>query len=468
MNNAKRVRLLVFGLALVVGAAALAPAAGDDASTSCLSQPADSGDWLRVGVHHRTRYETLDRQFRVDGNGSDQAFVFRTGVVATATFGSTDFAAELLDSRQQLADDGTALDTGVVNTLELLQAYVEFPLLDVLHDGSQTRVRFGRFTMDVGSRRLVARNRFRNTPNHFTGVRAARTTDRGDRLQAFYVLPVTRLPSDPASLLDNDVQFDREDFHVQFWGVHSELPHLLPQVATELYLFGLREADSADLATRNRRLYTAGVRFFRRPQAGQFDFEWESVLQVGRSRASKASTDTTDLRHLAHLQHIAAGYTFDSPWSPRLLFQFDYASGDRNPNDAHNNRFDPLYGARRFEFGPTSLYGLFARSNLVSPGYRLILKPAQNVEVMFAHRFYWLASSRDEWTTTHLHDPTGRSGNYLGHQPELRIRWKVLPDNWLLEVGVAHLFAGEFVKKVPGIRARGDVTYAYWQTILTF
>ena len=76
--------------------------------------------------------------------------------------------AEFQDSRAYLEDDNTPVGTGLVNTAELLRAY-----LDLSFDGpfgGAHELQLGRLTMDIGSRRLVARNRFRNTSNAFTGV----------------------------------------------------------------------------------------------------------------------------------------------------------------------------------------------------------------------------------------------------------------------------------------------------------
>jgi hypothetical protein len=166
--------------------------------------------------------------------------------------------------------------------------------------------------------------------------------------------------------------------------------------------------------------------------------------------------------------HLEAGYTFDNAWRTRLAFQFDYASGDKNLNDNENNRFDTLYGARRFDYGPTGTYGAFARSNLISPAYRITVNPDANWNVMFAHRFHWLASNTDSWTTGGLRDVTGNSGSYLGHQPEVRVGWDPLSGNFRLEVGLVHLFAGEFVETAPNANGQGDASYAYFQSIFTF
>ena len=129
---------------------------------------------------------------------------------------------------------------------------------------------------------------------------------------------------------------------------------------------------------------------------------------------------------MAHFHHVQAGYTLDTAYSPRLALVFDYASGDEDPDDDENNRFDTLYGARRFDYGPTGIYGALARSNLVSPGYTLSLNPREDIQLMVGHRFCWLASDKDAWTTSGLRDNTGDSGSYVGNQAEVRIRWEGL------------------------------------------
>jgi hypothetical protein len=87
---------------------------------------------------------------------------------------------------------------------------------------------------------------------------------------------------------------------------------------------------------------------------------------------------------------------------------------------------------------------------------------------MLSHRFNWLASSNDAWTTGGLRDVTGSSGSYLGHQPEIRVRWDPLPGNLRLEVGLVHLFAGEFIENAPNANGQGEASYSYIQSIFTF
>lgn len=445
-----------------------APAVTSDKGPWRLSEALDFPDWLRVTGSFRARYETLDHQFRAGGDGGDQMLATRATIRADWMGPRIALTGEVLDARQALADAGTPINTGHVNTTELLQGHIAYRSGTTDTDGGGLEVQFGRFTMDVGSRRLVARNRFRNTMNAFTGLNGRYRSGDGHTLSAFYTLPINRRPADRESLLDNDARFDKEAFDLQFWGVHGRIDDLVFGGVGEAYLFGLHEHDAANRATRNRSLYTPGLRVSRPAARGRIDFDLETAFQFGESRATTAAADTTDLDHRAHFHHGSIGYTLDAPWSPRVLLQYDFASGDRDPGDGSMNRFDTLYGARRFDHGPTGIFGAFARANISSPGYRFLLQPSATMSLMAGHRLYWLASDTDAWTTSGRGDPGGGSGRFVGHQFEARWRWSVLPGNVRIEVGGAHLVAGEFIGRTsPGGESR-DSTFAYCQWTVQF
>ena len=329
-------------LLLVVGLLCAPPAeaAGD---------PVRLDDWLpeRVSLRleHRIRYERLNDPFRLGSTEDQDILALRTLVHARLQVAPwLVVGAEGIDARAYLEDG--PVSTGIVNSFDLQQGYAELTRSGPW-DGDWS-LRGGRLTMDVGSRRLVARNRFRNTINAFTGLDLRWT--RGDReARAFWVLPVQRRPFRPDDTEDNDVEFDEETFDVQFWGLFygTGLPR---GHRAELALFGLHEEDSDDRPTRDRELYTPTLRIWKPPQPGQLDYAWEMALQFGESRASVASL--RDLDHFAHFHHVEVGWSFEAPASPRLIAQLDYASGDEDPFDGDNNRFDTLFGARRFDFGP--------------------------------------------------------------------------------------------------------------------
>ena len=120
-------------------------------------------------------------------------------------------------------------------------------------------------------------------------------------------------------------------------------------------------------------------------------FNWNPSASSARCAPAPMPPTVKILQHQAWYQHLDVGYTFDMPWTPRFALEYDYASGDKDPNDGKDQRFDTLFGARRFEFGPTGIYGAFARSNINTPGYRIGINPRSDVQAFLSHRAFWLA-----------------------------------------------------------------------------
>ena len=449
MNNNEYYMKLIFALLI------LAPLTSHAAWS--LNDAANFPDGFRLQGEHRVRWENLDNQYRGIRNGGDQAIVFRTRLQADIDLRAIRFGLEGIDSRSTLTDSGSALSTSVVNPLDLLQAYAELPLTLNTENNDVVSIKAGRFTMDVGSRRFVARNRYRNTINNFTGVDVNWTQNSVSHLRFFYTLPVQRLVD--GNLLNNDPAFDKQDEEVVFWGLYYSPLITWLQTRSEFYLFGLDEKDSPGRATRDRELYTTGFRFWKKSKPQNFDYQWESTYQWGNSRSSSASL--TELDHKAYFTHAELGYQFEAPWQPRVMVQYDYASGDDSAADNDNNRFDTLFGARRFDFGPTSLFGAFARSNLSSPALRLFLQPASKLQLMTALRGFWLASSDDVWTTAGI---ASAGNSYIGTQLEARLRWNVVPGNIKTEAGFAHLFSGDVMQAA----GKSDSHYLYTQLVLSF
>ncbi len=426
-------------------------------------------DWLSLAVQHRTRYETLNSQFRSGTTGSDQALSLRTLAQATVRLHPNfKIQLELQDSRAELTDSGTAMSTGLVNAAELLEANLQWLAKGLFQEDSRSLLRGGRLTMDIGKRRLVSRNRFRNVLNAFTGVDWIWKAKSGDTVRAFFTLPVNRQPTSQAELLENDAAFDEETLDRIFWGVFIATPNLLSGDQAEFYLYGLHEDDRPDFLTRNRQLYTPGFRLYRSPQKSRIDYEWESIIQFGTSRASTATTDTRDLDHFAHFHHAEMGYSFSTRWSPRLILAFDYASGDADPNDGTHGRFDPLFGATVFDFSPTGIHRPFIRSNVTGPGLIFSIHPHKRVSTYIHYRVFWLASKKDIWAgNSGLQDPTGGSGSFLGQQWFVRAKWQVLA-NMQLEGGVAYRIDGDFQKTVANSPREGNTLYSYIQTTFKF
>ena len=246
--------------------------------------------------------------------------------------------------------------------------------------------------------------------------------------------------------MDDDSSWKR-----RFWGVTYE-DERIPWLNFDASYFGLH------YLAKEREYHTFGLRGFRPEQAVGVDYEIELIGQFG---------DNDDRDHSAIAAHAELGYTLDLPWSPRLLGQFDYASGTSNPNGSESHSFDYLFGARRWDLAVTGIYGPFRRSNILSPGVRLIVSPLPKFKAEIKFRYWELAKARDDFVGTGLQDPTGAAGRHLGEDVELRVRWR--PTPWLdLDVGYDHWFKGSYLDRVPNVPSTKDSDFFYASTKLQF
>ncbi len=413
-------------------------------------------DGLSVTASLRVRGEAIDGQPRAVGPESDAAIFSQTRLGAEYRRGVVSIGGELIDSRAFFERvDSTVADTEV-NALEPMQAWIG---LDV---APGARARVGRFNLNLGSRRLVAENNYRNTINAFTGGRIDWQA-RATRATVFWTLPHDRLPDDPERIRRDAAQLDRERTALQFFGAFAQTE--VAGTTVEFYTYRLAERDASGFATRDRRLWTPGVRVLLPPKVGRFDGEVEAAWQVGEARATTAASDTRDRRVAAHLVRAAIGYTVPVSWSPRIQFALDIASG-QGPGPTLG-RFDTLYGARVFEYGPTGLLGAVSRANLLSPDARVEVAPSNRWTAHLAARPLWLAESSDSFGATAVRDPSGVSGRYAGTQVEGRVRHWLSPDRLRLAVGAVLLAKGRLLRSAPNAPDTGDTHYGFVELLFT-
>ncbi|MGE0473618.1 MAG: alginate export family protein, partial [Nitrospirales bacterium] len=346
-----------------------------------LSAALNTPEWLDLAFSNRIRREGFDYPFTAGQKGNTWDWGQRTRFRATTKWKM--FRAEL---EFQGANSGEETKTDIVasstfNAANVQQLFVSATLPNFGETGLRTDVHIGRINMDIGSRRLVARSRFSNASQAFDGIHwRLADTDRWV-LRAFFTQAVF-----------NDDKTNRVGLFTnwgdKFWGVSFENTPISWEWI-QLYYFGRDEKEKSGRAERNHS--TLGMRIYQRPVIGAYDYELESAWQFG----------TMDNKHhYASFYHLSLGYTFAFPWSPRILAMYDYASGTKNPNGNKSHTFDSLFGARRFEYSATSLFGPFYRSNISSPGIRLITHPLPTVDINVKYRAWYLAQSRDEWVNS--------------------------------------------------------------------
>lgn len=453
----------LFALAAVT---ALSPATSNAADAPwTLQSLADSPDHWKLSGSFRSRYEFLDGQPRPGLDESPDLLSFRTTLSAEYTAGAFRVAAELYDSRAYWGDSRTGIGTGEVNALELVQAYVGADLRDVFGADSNASLKAGRFMLNLGSRRLVAADDYRNTTNSYTGLRVDLNRKAGPSSTFIYTLPQRRLPDDLPSILDNDVELDSESSALVLWGGIVTWPKLIGGESVETSFFRLTEDDEPDLATRNRRLNTTSVRLFRDPLKGAWDYEVEAVYQSGSVRAS-TTTSAAELDVSAYFYHLELGYQGAGAWLPRVSLEYDEASGD--DSDSDYGRFDTLFGMRRADLAPSGIYAAVARANIRSPGIRVDFVPSARLDAFIGYRGLWLDSRTDSFSTSNVRDTAGRSGDFAGHQIDMRARYWLVPRLLRFEGNAVLLFKGRFLQDAPNAPATGDTHYLSANLIAMF
>lgn len=400
---------------------------------------------VTVSGTSRIRAETIDGQARAGFNESDTLLNLRTTVAAQYEDGPVKVVGELWDSRVYGDNRGTPLLTGDVNALELVQAYVEWRPRAPFGDGTSAMIQAGRFLLNIGSRRLVAADDYRNTTNGYTGIRVDLGWRGGWKSTFLYVLPQQRRPDDLSSLRRNAVAPDYEGFDLVLWGGLLSRANTIGRAMIEASFFHLGERDLAGRPTRDRSLNTASARIIADPVAGGIDYEVEGIVQRGEISSSLAANAARQ-EVAAWFLHGDVGYTFRGGWKPRIALEYDHASGDRAGGDY--GRFDTLFGMRRADLAPAGLYNAIIRSNLVSPGVRIEATPGKRTDLMGSLRPFWLAARQDAFSFTGVRDATGRAGSFAGTQFDGRVRHQV-SKSLRFEVDAVLLAKGRFLRTPP-------------------
>ena len=202
---------------------------------------------------------------------------------------------------------------------------------------------------------------FANVIKSYTGAHFSSVSPGGDELHAILVVPTARFPNERDDLDDNRLSGDEEQWGRRIWAVHYRraniLPVAAPELSAELFVYGLEEKDTSDFETADRSHYAPGFRLYRKPLAGRWDIDIEGALRKGERSATTDPADRPALDVDAGRLFAAVGYTFNTPWQPRIAPEYYYASGDDDPDDEDFEQHERLFGSRRSDLNNTSIHG---------------------------------------------------------------------------------------------------------------
>ncbi|MFH0980590.1 MAG: alginate export family protein [Planctomycetota bacterium] len=398
-------------------------------------------DWLEFGLQHQTRFELRDDDYRRPTLQADEQFLLRsqTYLGIRKILDPFRFGIEFQDSRQFMSEyPETNRD---VDEADFLQAFGELYFEDALGKGYPVQIRAGRMTLDLVDRRLVARNTWGNAPSGFDGFRLRLGQPSADWQFDFLAVQ----PVEKRLTVRN-----RTDEERWFYGLVGAWRRWAQIITLEPYYFILDE-DRKDYTVADREIHTMGLHGFGPIGKTGFDYDFDTAFQFGEDGERKQR---------AFASYGEVGYTFQHVWKPRLSFSTAYASGDRNPDDSLSERFDKLFQTSH----PYSTWDYFSWQNVISPKLRLEIQPWKQLRMDTSYGGYWLAADSDAWVVPGLRDKTGTSGDCVGQEWDVRVRYQIDP-RLEVELGYAHFFPGPFVENMG---PADDSDFFYVTTTLRF
>ena len=387
--------------------------------------------WLDVGLDYRMRYEYRNNDLRRLQIATDNPILLRSRLYlgVKEILDPLRLVAEFEDARRYNGDfPRNRLDT---NEFELIQSYAELYFKKLLgHDDlgnhRPLRIRAGRMAWESVDRRLFGRNEWRNTTNNFEGFRVNLGQQHNNwELDLWGVQLVMRLLN----------KFDERDKDQWFYGAILNWRQWSDIITLQPYYMGLMQKGTA--AQLERRVHSPALRGFGTLPNTNIDFDFGAVYQFGSEGSQRKSA-------WAYLAEV--GYTFNHAWKPRVSAFYGFASGDRNPNDNVDNRFEHFFGFGR----PWSADNYLIFENVSAPKIKLEFQPLKDLQIDGGYNWFWLASDTDRFrnlldNTDNNRDSTGNSGNFIGHAFDIRLSYQLTSRiNTLL--GFSHFSNGEFVR----------------------
>ncbi|HEY5891960.1 MAG TPA: alginate export family protein [Chthoniobacterales bacterium] len=309
----------------------------------------------------------------------------------------------------------------------------------------------GRQILSYGDERLVGPLDWSNLGRTFDAVKARYAGDKFSvDLFASTVVVFERGAYNQSDFFNgNETHRDQV-----FAGVYFSTT-LLDFQTTDGYAFYLHE-DQKTIGTESN-FGTIGGRVKSNPKKfNGFDYDAEAAFQFGDLRSKDLLTGAV---------HVGGGYTFlETPWKPRIGVEYNFASGDSDPNDGDVETFQNLFPTNHKFYG---YMDLFSWQNIHNPAISFKVSPVKTLTVQADGHLFWLADTSDAWyraNGTPVRPITPSAGSYVGAEIDLTATWKP-SKHYSLQAGYSHFFAGEYVDDTgPG----SDADFGYLMATVDF
>ncbi len=449
---------------------ATAQSAGEAPKKAATPSAGLLNDWLRtqssawepwdIGGQFRVRYELFDggspaapnADFQKNGADNKNDYIWTREKVHIGY--QAHWVGAYVEGRNSDSEgDDDPRDLGE-DSIDLHQAYItlgnarEFPLT----------AKVGRQELAYGDERLVGRSDWGNTGRVFDTAKV-RFENQDFWVDAF----VGRV------VLVDDNEFNDPDHNDWLSGIYASTKTLIPIQESQLYFLSRNVEEGSPAGTSQRDIYSVGARVKSLPgKLNGWDYSAEFVKQFGNITQAGVRRD-----HDAYAASAGGGFTWTEVWgAPRLGLEYNFSSGDSDPNDDKNETLDNLFPTNHKHYG---LMDFVSWRNIHNPRLSASAKPHKKVSVNLDYHLFWLADTQDSF---YPQSGSGRSANGYGRNPgydsfvgsevDLDVAYALTP--WMgFKAGYGHFFAGDYIdQSKSGFGGSTDADWFYVQATLDF
>ena len=323
---------------------------------------------------------------------------------------------------------GGVAPTTARDSMDLHEAYLEFFARRKTGFGAV----FGRqvIALGEGRGRLIGDSQWSNTSRSY------------DTARLYYRLPSARFEVLMVSVVKIKAdRFNVPDLGDRAWGTYDTFTRIIPKGTVDLYLLRHDQNRIGGFTGLGRLgINTLGGRA-EGPLPASLKYSFEAAVQDGK---------TGPLQHRGYAWFSGISRPVHVVWPLDLEVEYKYASGSRKAA-ARDDTFDQLYASNHDRFGRADLFGWRNIHNLRSLDTLHVTKP---VAISAMYNNWWLASPADALYNSSgvsiVRSAKGTAGTHVGQEADLFGTYQA--SGWTFGAGVAHVFAGEFLRAVtPGV-----------------
>ena len=380
--------------------------------------------WLSLSGEFRVRYEGRQSLGFREGSNDGYGLVRTRLDIGIEPSSWLRFGFQGQDARAPGIRDGLPNIGAFSDGFDVRQAYAE-----IGDEKSPVRVTVGRQLLAYGDQRPVGALDWANTSRAFDAVKVE-LRGPGAKVDVFSASVVQ---NDPGRRINQSAEGN--NLH----GIYASLENILPGSTVEPY--ALWQTNPLTVNELNVRgdldRYTTGVRVWA-AGLGPWDYNAAIVGQRG---------DVAGAEIQAWGYYVEIGHSIDARWKPRLFADYNFGSGDEDPEDGRIEGFVDVYPTAHRWYGYNDLVGW---RNMKNIRLGAELRPHPKLGLQFDFHSFWLVSRRDALYNVGgrlsvAPPPEGAADLKIGD--ELNFTFSA-PVNEVISLsgGVGYMFPGPFLK----------------------